>query len=273
MPGVWCRQPQRPWRRGAFSSWPGAREGRRAALLAVTAFAVFPLTIRYGRAFQPDALALGACLRGLACWDRYREGGRRPWMVIGWCLLATGFAVKITAAFLLVPLLTVVRRPGRRLELVAACATLVPAGLWYAWAVWLLAGKTGSRASADNQSFWLEALGPVALCEARDAPKHRLGSLRSGVHTRWARRWQSPALCDARGSIGCGARGQSACRWPCCCSGPSSIMSITGCRWRPWQPSGWAECSIGWVGAALPSWAGSVCCFWSCAGPGPDRPG
>jgi 4-amino-4-deoxy-L-arabinose transferase-like glycosyltransferase len=147
------------------------REGRRAALLAVTTFAVFPLTIRYGRAFQPDALALGASCAGLACWDRYREVGRRPWMVIAWVLLAAGFAVKITAGFLLVPLLAVVRRPGRRLELVAACATLVPAGLWYAWALWLLAGETGSRASADNQAFWLEALGPVALA--------KLDSLRS----------------------------------------------------------------------------------------------
>jgi hypothetical protein len=141
------------------------REGRRAAVLAAAAFAVFPLTIRYGRAFQPDALALGACCAGLACWDRYREAGRRPWVVIGWFLLAVGFAVKITAAFLLIPLLVVVRRPGRRLELVAACATLVPAILWYVWALWLLAGETGSRASADNQAIWLDALGPFALAK------------------------------------------------------------------------------------------------------------
>ena len=49
------------------------REGRRVALLAVAAFAVFPLTIRYGRAFQPDAAMLGAVVAGLACWDRYRS--------------------------------------------------------------------------------------------------------------------------------------------------------------------------------------------------------
>src|SRR5690348_6843934 len=46
------------------------RAGRRAALLAAGAFAAFPLTIRYGRAFQPDAAMLGAVVTGLACWDR-----------------------------------------------------------------------------------------------------------------------------------------------------------------------------------------------------------
>jgi Dolichyl-phosphate-mannose-protein mannosyltransferase len=152
----------------ALASWgiyelTRRRETERATLLAVAAFAVFPLTIRYGRAFQPDAFVLGAGCAGLACWDRYRAGGRWSWAVAGWCLLATAFAVKITAAFLLVPLLTVVRRPGRRIELMAACATVVPAGVWYAWAVSLIGGETGSRASADNQALWLGALGQAAL--------------------------------------------------------------------------------------------------------------
>ena len=40
------------------------REGALAAYLAVAAFAVFPLTIRYGRAFQPDAAMLGAVVLG-----------------------------------------------------------------------------------------------------------------------------------------------------------------------------------------------------------------
>ena len=49
------------------------REGALVAFLAVAAFAVFPLTIRYGRAFQPDAAMLGAVVLGLACWDRHRS--------------------------------------------------------------------------------------------------------------------------------------------------------------------------------------------------------
>ena len=59
----------RPWRRrwrpGASSSWHGRAKGARVACLAVAAFAVFPLTIRYGRAFQPDAAMLGAVVAGL----------------------------------------------------------------------------------------------------------------------------------------------------------------------------------------------------------------
>src|SRR4051812_20256731 len=47
------------------------REGGRVALLATAAFATFPLTIRYGRAFQPDALMLGTMLAGLRWWDDY----------------------------------------------------------------------------------------------------------------------------------------------------------------------------------------------------------
>ncbi len=74
------------------------------ALLTVFAFAVFPLTIRYGRAFQPDASMLGAVVAGLACWDRYRSGSRWHWLLAGWFLLAIGFAIKITAGFLLIPL-------------------------------------------------------------------------------------------------------------------------------------------------------------------------
>ena len=82
------------------------RAGRRAAILAAIAFAAFPLTIRYGRAFQPDAAMLGAVVAGLACWDRSREAGlagsRRAWFAAGWLLLATGLALKIIAAPLLV---------------------------------------------------------------------------------------------------------------------------------------------------------------------------
>ena len=74
------------------------------AFLAVAAFAVFPLTIRYGRAFQPDAAMMGAVVLGLACWDRHRSSPRWYWLAAAWFLVALGFALKITAAFLLLPL-------------------------------------------------------------------------------------------------------------------------------------------------------------------------
>jgi hypothetical protein len=142
------------------------REGNRVALLAVLLLAIFPLTIRYGRAFQPDAAMLGATVAGLACWDRSLERASPFWRAAGWCLLAVGFAIKITSGFLLILLVWMVRtspRGGRRREIVAACTTLLPALLWYGWANHLIGQGVGSRASADNRSIWLTLLGPAAL--------------------------------------------------------------------------------------------------------------
>jgi hypothetical protein len=137
--------------------------GTRAALLALMALAVFPLTARYGRAFQPDATMLGAGVAGLACWDRFSSSGRRRWLVAGWVLLALGIATKIIAACLLVPLLLVGLRPWRARHIAAACATLLPAILWYTWAGHLIAETGGSLAASDNQRIWLGVLGPAAL--------------------------------------------------------------------------------------------------------------
>ncbi len=142
------------------------RGGRRAAFFAVGAFAVFPLTIRYGRAFQPDAAMIGATVAGLACWDRGESGGRRYWLVAGWLLLALGFAIKIIAAFLLIPLVLVVLRSRRASRLLMPCTTLLPALVWYAWANHLVAGGGGSRASADNRTIWLGLVLPSALLRA-----------------------------------------------------------------------------------------------------------
>ncbi len=136
---------------------------RRAAYFAVASFAVFPITIRYGRAFQPDLAMLGAAVAGLACWDRYESGARRHWLVAGWTLLALGFAIKISAAFLLVPLVLAILRRRRISGILLACATLLPALSWYAWADDLVASGSGSRASADNRAIWLGLLGPSAL--------------------------------------------------------------------------------------------------------------
>jgi hypothetical protein len=140
-----------------------AREGRRAALLAVSAFAVFPLTIRYGRAFQPDAAMLGAVVAGLACWDRYQSSRSWYWLATGWALIALGLALKVIAAFLLIPLVFVILRRRRAVDILAAGSTLLPALLWYVWANYLVGGTNGSRASADNRAIWLQALGPAGL--------------------------------------------------------------------------------------------------------------
>ena len=139
------------------------RGGRRAALFAIGAFALLPITIRYGRAFQPDLAMLGASVSGLACWDRYEFSKQRSWLLAAWILLALGFAIKISGAFLLAPLAFEVIRGYRKTAITLAFSTLLPALLWYAWANYLVRDGSGSLASADNRAIWLGLIGPAAL--------------------------------------------------------------------------------------------------------------
>jgi hypothetical protein len=122
------------------------REGAAIAYIATAAFAIFPLTVRYGRAFQPDAAMLGTV-----------------WLCAGWALVALGIALKVTAAVVLVPLLLVVAPDRSPRRIFTVCSTLLPAALWYVWASYLLSMGGGSRASADNRSIWLGLIGPASL--------------------------------------------------------------------------------------------------------------
>ena len=139
------------------------REGEACALVAVALFIAFPVTIRYGRAFQPDALMLGTLLAGLRGWDQFEYGGNRFWLALGVLGMAAGLALKVISAYLLLPLCLVVMRDRKPWKLALAASTLVPAGLWYLHAAGLIASGTGSRASADNGEVWLGVLRQDAL--------------------------------------------------------------------------------------------------------------
>jgi Dolichyl-phosphate-mannose-protein mannosyltransferase len=141
------------------------REGGRSALFAVAAFALFPLTIRYGRAFQPDALMLGTLVAGLRCWDEHEAGGSAGWLAAAVVLLVTGLALKIVSVYLLVPLISLNRRPPRRVKVALALGLVLPALAWYAHAAGLLREGMGSRASADNSAIWARVLIPSALLQ------------------------------------------------------------------------------------------------------------
>ena len=80
------------------------------ALVALASFGSFPVMIRYGRAFQPDALMVGFVLAGLRGWDEFEATGDRRWAAFGGFVLATGLAVKITSAWALLPFLVMVAR-------------------------------------------------------------------------------------------------------------------------------------------------------------------
>lgn len=142
------------------------RWGEGPALASAVAFSMLPIVIRYGRAFQPDALMIGACAAGLACWDRASARGKAPALVAaGWLLLALGLAAKVTAAYVLVVAFLAVL-PRRDWKAFALCAsTLLPAVAWYAWAASLTAASA-SGASAGNRDIWMGLLGPAALGSA-----------------------------------------------------------------------------------------------------------
>lgn len=137
------------------------REGPQVALLAVVAFGLFPVTIRYGRAFQPDALMLGLLVAGMRLWDDFEAEGGTGRLAAAWLLVATGLAVKVVAASVLVPLVLVIVRPPRTRKIIALSLSIAPALIWYVYAARLL--DEGSRASADNATLWFRALGFSSL--------------------------------------------------------------------------------------------------------------
>lgn len=145
------------------------RLGGRPAFLALIAFVLFPVTVRYGRSFQPDALMIGLLVAGLRGWDEYEAGGRTIWLFFGVILIATGLAIKIVAASILIPLVTVILRPRWTWKVALAASLIGPALLWYWHAATLIATDNGSRASADNGAIWLRVLIPAALFRAETA--------------------------------------------------------------------------------------------------------
>lgn len=141
------------------------RLGAPWAAWVVAVYALLPVCVRYGRAFQPDAVAVGLALAGLALWDQWRV--ERRWWVggLGWLAVAAGVSVKVLGAFVLAPLGVLLwsrSRERSRLRLIALLAShLVLALCWYAHAWGLL--REGSGASRENAQIWLSVLVPTAL--------------------------------------------------------------------------------------------------------------
>jgi len=138
------------------------REGPAVALAALASLGILPVTLRYGRAFQPDATMLGFVLLGMAGWDAYQAGGRRRWGWLGGLALAMGLATKITSAWILIPFGLVVTRLPIRSRVAAGLVMLVPALAWYgfAWNELRHVEAGGSRASVDNAALWAGSFAP-----------------------------------------------------------------------------------------------------------------
>lgn len=137
------------------------REGMTANLVYLVV-GLLPIFHRFGRAFQPDVFALGLVLAGSRLWDAHEDDGGRLRLTIAWLLTSIGFAVKVSTAYALVPLIVIILRPRTRAKIALAISTLAVAALWYVYAAWMLRQGVGSRASADNATHWLSAISLLA---------------------------------------------------------------------------------------------------------------
>ncbi len=138
-----------------------------AGLLASALFLWLPISLRYGRAVQPDMLALGLATLGLDAWDRWARNGRARWAAIGWSLVTLALATRVLWAFVLIPLGMVLesrsslgRSPWRRMVVLVSHLGLAAA--WYAYAAPLAAGSAAALATARE---WSTAVGPAALLD------------------------------------------------------------------------------------------------------------
>lgn len=146
--------------RAPASRWP-----------TMLAFLLLPLSLRYGRAVQPDMLALALVLVGLSGWSRWSERGGLIWFAAGFLTLSAGIATKALGAFALLPVACLIAprltgfgafRPSQYVWTgLLLAAHLIPAGLWYLHAA-QLATSTDSAATFGNLDQWTSSLGPAA---------------------------------------------------------------------------------------------------------------
>jgi 4-amino-4-deoxy-L-arabinose transferase-like glycosyltransferase len=130
-------------------------ESRAVAALAAAAMALMPVTIRYGRAFQPDSMMIAFLVAGIWAMDRWCERGRRDWLIVAAAATSGALLLKVISAYVLLPLAYLAwKRCGwstmRRWELWAALAIAVlPSAAWYVHA-WQVA----SGAATVSTPFW-----------------------------------------------------------------------------------------------------------------------
>lgn len=157
----------------AFSTWLLCRRrwGSATANLASATLLVVPVTLRYGRAFQPDMLALGLFFAALALEDRV-TGPRSNRYPLHFLFYMLALATKVTLAPLLLARLGLNVYENKRMNfktmlyfILGNIVVLLPALGWYFWQ------KNGSNSSTSGQSadglaYWLKMIGPVGLFSA-----------------------------------------------------------------------------------------------------------
>ncbi len=201
-----------------------------------------PVTLRYGRAFQPDAMMLGFVLLGLRGWDEFEASGRSAGPRLGSSGPRPGLTLKVTGAWALIPFGLIVARWPVRARLAAGAVMLAPALAWYCLRLEQLhpgADGGGSLASADNAASGSarsrRGLGSFRHL-GRDRPEpRRLGpSRRSGSSWRWRVAAWSAGVGD-RLWLGLG----DGCGLAVLALARSGTTATTGWSSPPWSRWGW----------------------------------
>jgi hypothetical protein len=149
------------------------RDGGRVAWAAAAVLAVMPVTMRYGRAFQPDSLMIAALVAAVWSMDRWSKHGRPLDLTLAAAATCATLLLKVIAAYLLIPLLYLAwsrcgLRFWRRWELwLAAAAAAAPAVAWY-----LHAWHVAASSETVSTPFW-QVHKWIALDRLMDANTHR----------------------------------------------------------------------------------------------------
>jgi 4-amino-4-deoxy-L-arabinose transferase-like glycosyltransferase len=124
------------------------RDGAAVACVAAAMLALMPVTVRYGRAFQPDATMLALLVAGVWAMDRWTERGERRYLALAALATAAALLLKVIAAYVLLPLAYLAwHRCGRGVlrrwdQWLALAVAVLPSLAWYVHAWHVAAGTT-----------------------------------------------------------------------------------------------------------------------------------
>jgi hypothetical protein len=145
--------------------WAKAKTNNKVALFSFIFFLSMPVSIRYGRAFQPDSLATGLIMLG----SGLIQFKSKKYQILGMVIISMGITTKIT----LIPFtLIAFCQPEMKLAdfkkiLYLILVISIPAILWYFWvfAFLYIKSQPGAGQSADGLKYWWLMIGPLGFSD------------------------------------------------------------------------------------------------------------
>ncbi|MFM7315472.1 MAG: ArnT family glycosyltransferase [bacterium] len=145
--------------------WVWRMIGRNATLFTWIVFLSMPVSIRFGRACQPDSLALGLVLLGIGI---HTMTNTRKLQSVGIGLLTLGFATKITLLPLGLMLFIKNSSPFQiKKIMIQVLVVFLISMSWYGWAFYLKSvSETVAIGQAnDGMDYWWKMVGPFGLSD------------------------------------------------------------------------------------------------------------